>query len=530
MSAASPDSGDRTIADADGRALRPAPVPGEVYEDLPSRIRRNAARRPDAVALIDGDRRISAAELADLMDRIAARLAGLGLGPGNVVASLAGITAEHVALYLGVLSLGAAMAPLSVSAHPDALRRMIGNSAAVQLFADDRAPDMPDVPFADLGQFIAEARRTAPRPPRAVPPEALFDIIYSSGTTGQPKGIEHDARFRDRQMQRFVRFGLGPGSVTLVSTPIYSNTTLATLLPALGGGGTVVLMRKFDERGYLELAERHRVTHAILVPVQIRRLMEHPDFDRFDLSAFQAKLSTSAPLPAPLVREVLARWPGKMINIYGMTEGGVSATLDCGAFPDKLHTVGRPPENAEIRVIDEQGREVPPGEAGEIVGCSPTIMLRYRKAPDATGSAIWTSPEGEDFIRTGDMGRLDEDGFLILMDRRRDMIISGGFNIFASDLELVLAEHPAVSEAAVIGVPSPRWGETPVGCVVLRPHQTVTAPELRDWANARLGKTQRLSEVIVLDALPRSVIGKVLKRDLQERWSKGTLQAPDSDA
>jgi acyl-CoA synthetase (AMP-forming)/AMP-acid ligase II len=369
-------------------------------------------------------------------------------------------------------------------------------------------------PLDGLIAITATAMRAAPR---AMAPGDLFDIIYSSGTTGMPKGIEHDARFRSRQIDRLGRIGCGPGAVSLISTPIYSNTTLVALLPALCLGSSVVLMKKFDEAGWLKLAERHRVTHAMLVPVQIRRLLDHPDFDRTDLSAFEVKLTTSSPLPAATAAETLRRWPGRLVMIYGMTEGGVSAMLDCGAHPDKLHTVGRVVPNAELRIIGEDGRELPPGETGEVVGRSPTVMLGYRNAPDKTAEIVWTSPEGEAFLRSGDMGRIDEDGFLVLLDRRKDMIISGGFNIFAVDLEGVLARHEQVAEAAVVGVPSARWGETPVACVVLRPGATVNAEELRHWANDQLGKNQRLAAVEIMESLPRNAVGKVLKRELRDR-------------
>ncbi|MBD3679137.1 MAG: acyl--CoA ligase [Rhodobacteraceae bacterium] len=503
--------------------LTAATVPDEVFTDLPSRVRSLAQHQPEAVALIDAETRMSSAELALMMDRSATALAQAGVTPGDVVASLAGVSVDHVLLYLGAAALGAAMAPLPTSAHPDALTRMIENSGADLLLADASAPDLPDQAgrLRDLGGFIETVRSADPAPARTLGADGLFDIIYSSGTTGLPKGIEHDAIFRDRQIRRLAGFGLGPGTVTLISTPVYSNTTLAALLPALGLGSTMVLMRKFDERRFLELAQKHRVTHAMLVPVQLRRLLDHPEFDSFDLSSFQVKLATSAPLPAPLMQEILDRWPGRMVNIYGMTEGGVSAILDGGAHPDKLHTVGRPPANAQIRILDDEGRELPVGETGEVVGRSATIMLGYRKAPETTREAVWISPEGEAFIRTGDMGRLDEDGFLTLLDRRKDMIISGGFNIFAVDLENVLSGHPAVAEAAVIGVPSRRWGETPVACVALHSGAAAVAgQEILDWTNAQLGKTQRLSDLAILPELPRNAIGKVLKRELKDRWAE----------
>ncbi|MXN66352.1 AMP-binding protein [Stappia sp. GBMRC 2046] len=505
------------IAEEVALPLEPAPLPGEEYRDLPARIRDHARKRPHAVALIDDKTRLSAAELADMMDRTASALSVRGVGPGDVVATLAGVTADHLLAYLGTVALGAAVAPLPVSAHTDALRRMLDNSAAVLTLVDERAPHIPEA--ASLSGLVAEARSSSPRAPHALSPDGLFDIIYSSGTTGHPKGIEHDTRFRDRQIARLGGLGFGPEAVCLVSTPIYSNTTLAALLPALGQGARIVLQRKFDELAFLELAERHRVTHAMLVPVQIRRLIEHPAFGRFDLSAFKVKLSTSAPLPPALLREVLERWPGRMINIYGMTEGGVSTLLDCGAHPDKLHTVGHPVRGAEIRVIGEDGQALPPGEVGEIVGRSATIMRGYRAAPEATRATTWISPEGWAFIRSGDMGRLDADGFVVLMDRKKDVIISGGFNIYASDLEAVLCSHPAVHEAAVVGVDDPRWGETPVGYVTLK--SAADANDIREWANERLGRTQRLSAVAILDALPRNAIGKVLKRDLRARRQTG---------
>ncbi len=188
--------------------------------------------------------------------------------------------------------------------------------------------------------------------------------------------------------------------------------------------------------------------------------------------------------------------------------------------PDKLHTVGRPAPGHDIRLIDEQGREVAQGEVGEVVGRSPAMMNGYHNQPAMTQQAHWRSPEGELFIRTGDVGRFDEDGFLALLDRRKDMIISGGFNIYPSDLEAVLMQHEAVKDAAVVGVASRRWGETPVAFVVLRPGAEVDAGPLCDWVNQRLGRMQRLAAVEIRESLPRSPIGKVLKRELRQSWTR----------
>jgi acyl-CoA synthetase (AMP-forming)/AMP-acid ligase II len=321
-------------------------------------------------------------------------------------------------------------------------------------------------------------------------------------------------------VQRAAHLGYGPDAVTLVSTPLYSNTTLVSLLPTIALGGTAILMAKFDARRYLELAQKYRVTHTMLVPAQYQRLMAVADFDRFDLSSFRTKRSTSAPFPAALKAEVARRWPGRLIDSYGLTEGGGTCTLDVIAHPGKLHTVGEPLPGHDIRVIDEDGNELPRGATGEVVGHSAGMMTGYYNLPDKTREAEWYDATGKRFIRTGDVGRFDEDGFLVLVDRKKDMIISGGFNIYPSDLEAVVAQHPAVAEVSVVGVESKEWGETPVGFVVLR--NAVDPRGVLEWANARLGKMQRLSALHVIDALPRSAIGKVLKRELRERARRAT--------
>jgi acyl-CoA synthetase (AMP-forming)/AMP-acid ligase II len=187
-------------------------------------------------------------------------------------------------------------------------------------------------------------------------------------------------------------------------------------------------------------------------------------------------------------------------------------------YPDKLHTVGKPAPGSEFRLIDENGREVPAGEAGEIVGRSGSMMTGYHQQPDKTAEAEWYDAAGTRFIRTGDVGRFDSDGFLTLVDRKKDMIISGGFNIYPSDLETVVRGHAQVDDVAVVGIQSKRWGETPVAFVVPRSGATLDAAELLAWANQRLGKMQRLSAVEITAALPRSAIGKVLKRELRDGY------------
>ncbi len=511
------------------------PIDGLLAQDfgtLAELIRVHAADQPNQGALAQGERRVSYAELDRLMDRVAAALQRDGLGPGAAIAICAGTSIEYAAAFLGALRAGVAVAPLAPSATPASLAAMVADCGAGLFFLDaERARELRDVLPAIAAQRIALDGSAAGAPladwlapddaapaPVVIEPSLPFHIIYSSGTTGAPKGIVQSHFMRWQHVQRAARFGYARDAITVVSTPLYSNTTMVCFLPTLAHGGTVVLMEKFDAAGFLALAEKTRATHAMLVPVQYRRIMALPDFGAYDLSGFRMKFATSAPFSAALKADVLARWPGGLIEFFGMTEGGGTCILLAHERPDKLHTVGRPAEGHDVRLIDAAGNEVAPGAAGEIVGRSATMMNGYHNQPALTAQALWHDQAGQAFIRTGDVGRFDFEGFLVLLDRKKDMIISGGFNIYPSDLEDVLRAHESVAEAAVVGVPSQRWGETPVGFVVLKTGPTPNADTLRDWANARLGKTQRLAALEIVPELPRSEIGKVLKRELRERY------------
>jgi len=504
------------------------------FSTLPELIRLHAAERPNHVALIEGDSQLTYAELDALIDRAAAALQRDGVKQNDVVALCGVNTIPFAVTFIAALRVGAAAAPLAPSATAEALAKMIDNCGANIVFADvtgngaaaagltsNRVAGVSldgEPPFVSFEQWLAPVG-ARPQPVQA-DPKSVFNIIYSSGTTGTPKGIIHTNSMRWWQFSRSALTTYRPDTVTIVSTPLYSNTTLVSFLPAIAGGGTTVLMRKFNTVGFLELSQKHRVTHAMLVPVQYRRLMEEPTFDQYDLSSFRMKFCTSAPFAASLKADVLKRWPGGLVEFYGMTEGGGSCMLRAHEFPNKLHTVGQPMEGHDIRIIDEDGNELPRGQVGEIVGSSPFIMPGYNKEPEKTAQTFWYDSTGKRFVRTGDIGRFDEDGFLIIMDRAKDCIISGGFNVYPSDLEAVVVQHPAVAEVAVVGVPSEQWGETPIAVVTLKPGETVEPEALREWANARLGKTQRISAVFITDAFPRNDIGKISKRHLRDQYAK----------
>ncbi|MAM00595.1 MAG: 4-coumarate--CoA ligase [Alteromonadaceae bacterium] len=527
------------IADA-ALPLYAPEIVNEQFEPITTQLQRAAQERPDQIALIEGEggQKLSWQGLMKDVNQLANRLIAAGVAPGDKVAGLAENSIAYVTLYLATLAAGGCMVPLSAMASGETLRLMIDDSDAKLLFVSNRnlalaepirdnlsniprenqlALDFEAAEWQNMAHWIGQNPDDS-APSVEITPDHPFNIIYSSGTTGTPKGILHDHRMRSRQIKRMGTYGLDGDAINLVSTPLYSNTTLVSALPVLAHGGTLVLMAKFNAHRFLELAEQYKVTHAMLVPVQYQRILAEPDFDTFDLSSFKLKLSTSAPLRSGVIAEAMRRWPGNIREVYGLTEGGISTSLDCAAFPDKWDSVGCATEGAEILTIDDEGNPLPTGEIGEIVGRAGAMMRAYYKREQQTAEILWTSPEGNVFYRSGDMGRIDEDGFLYLLDRRKDMIISGGFNIYAEDLERVLLQHESVSDVAVIGIPSDHWGETPLALVVPKQGAEINPETLRAWANERLDKAQRLAAVEFRNELPRSTIGKILKRELRQPY------------
>ncbi len=504
-----------------------APPPFQAIADL---VHQHAKARPGQTALVQGDRRVTWGQLDAVADRVAASLQRDGIQPQQAIAICAANSLEYVAVFLGALRAGVAVAPLAIQSQPAQLAAMVADSGARLLFVDGSVPA-----FATAARRIAMDGATAPSleqwlVPAGTRPKAVkaqpgwaFNIIYSSGTTGTPKGIVQPHAMRWAHVARADNYGYGPDSVTLLATSLCSNTTLVCFFPAIAKGGTVVLPPpKFDARTWLALAEKERATHTMLVPVQYQRIMALAEFDDFNLSSFVMKFCTSAPFHAALKADILQRWPGGLVEFYGMTEGGGTCILEAHNFPDKLHTVGKPGEGHDMRVLDDDGSELPAGSVGEVVGRSPAAMMTaYHNQPGKTRDAEWYDAQGNRYIRTGDVGRFDAQGFLTLMDRRKDMVISGGFNIYPSDLEAVLRQHPGVADAAVIGVPSEEWGESPAAYVVAKAGAADSPESIRQWASAQLGKTQRLASVRFINELPRSEIGKVLKRELRERWASG---------
>ena len=484
--------------------------------------------KPNARALADSSSELTWREVAQATARIAAVLQRDGLQRGQAVAILGTSNIPYALVYLAVVRAGGCAAPLTTSATPAQLAAMFTDSGAMHLFVDAaKLADLEGVALGDvkivmlenavddhpaLADWMAEeGARFDASPPAATDP---FNIIYSSGTTGTPKGIIHSHGMRWHQMAGGFKSIYNRDTRSLVSTPLYSNTTLAVFLPTICHGGFARIMEKFDALAYLDHAQTDQTTHTMLVPVQYARLMTHAEFDHYDLSSFIVKFCTSAPFAAELKADVLQRWPGGLVEIYGMTEGGVVCMLQAHHHPNKLHTVGQPVTGHELIVLDEDDNRLPAGSKGVLTGRSPTMMSGYKNQPEKTREMEWRDADGNIWLKTGDIGIVDADGFVSIVGRAKDMIISGGFNIYPKDLEELLEAQPEVTEAAVVGMPSETWGETPVGFVRLT--DAAASPDsILARVNGQLGKTQRISVLYTIDEMPRSHIGKLLKTDLR---------------
>lgn len=492
----------------------------------------------DRVGVHEGDRHWTYGEMGRRVDRLSWALRALGVRPGDRVAWLGGNTHELLEAYYAVPATGALLVPLNIRLAAAELRAIIADCRPAVLI---RHPDQPD-PGAPVGTVILGAEleelladqpdEPYPRPP--VDERAPAEIFYTSGSTGRPRGavLTHRGLYL-HAVHNALTMGLTGEDVIVHTIPLFHVNGWGTphFLTALGG--VHVMLPRFDPAEVVRLIDRHGVTRLFVVPTMLRAILDAASDGRADLSSVRQVSVGGAPAPPTLLAEAEARFGCPVICGYGMTEASptVTRSLDPpGAAPDpeRRATTGIPILGVDARVLDDTDREVPADgrTVGEICVRSNHVMAGYWNDPVATAEALRGG-----WLRTGDLAVVRPDGYLRIVDRRKDVIVSGGENISSVEIEHVLTAHPAVKDAAVIGVPHPRWGERPVAYVTL---QTPPSPEgaggpqaadpdlpgkLREWCRGRLAGFKVPDTVIILDALPTGGTGKVSKPALRERWA-----------
>lgn len=504
---------------------RVMPCYAERPASLLSRIRSVTTARPDAMAVVDGDVRLTYAQLEREAGSLAALLAARGVGAGDRVAVMLENGADAVRAVLAVLHLGAVLVAVSTRSRGPELDYICTDCTPSALIFEPKFAEIvataPAAPAMQIDVVQAEWRAAISEPQSAPEPamideEALFAILYTSGTTGRPKGamLTHLGAIHSCLHWRDA-FALGAEERSLLCVPwAHVSGLCGVLMPMLYLGGTLVMLAEFKRRGALELLERERITHALMVPAMYGLCLLEPDLADFDLSAWRIAAYGGAPMPEPTIARFAAAFPQlAMCNAYGATETTSPTTImPPGEGTARADSIGRVVRCGDIRVMDEAGREVPPGEDGELWIAGPMVIPGYWRNPEATAASFTGG-----YWKSGDIGSVDAEGYVRIADRKKDMIIRGGFKIYPAEVESVIAGLHGVTEAAVVGRPDPMLGEAVIAFVTTE-GSPLTSDAIRAWCAERLSDYKVPAHVIIDTApLPRNANGKVQKGELRQR-------------
>jgi long-chain acyl-CoA synthetase len=471
---------------------------------------------PERTALALNGARSTFRKLHERVARIATSLSRHGFKVGDRLAILLPNEPEYIELVYACAWLGVIVVPLNTRLSPVEIDHVLSDANPRGLIRHSSLP----VPTVQVSWQLVLDQNPLDVQSDSVPdpiydPHAILALIYTSGTTGQPKGVEiRHANILENVYHTNFWFPLEEGAVHLHAAPIFHIADFPFMFAAPAFGACQVTVSKFNPQTFCETVQGERVTHTVLVPTMINMLTQFPDPKNYDLTSLKHLGYGGSPMAPELVHRTRQVLPNvKLVQVYGLSEAGfLTGLLDHEHTEDKLTSCGRPCLGIDVRVVDQSGKEVETGQTGELVARGANIMRSYWNKPEETKSAFRNG-----FFRTGDIGYQDAAGYFYILDRLKDMIVTGGENVYSGEVEAVIYEHPAVREAAVFGIPDPKWGELVMACVVLKPGKTLSADELiafcrRSLANYKIPRRIEFSET----ELPKSGSGKILKKILRE--------------
>jgi len=491
--------------------------------NLAASLARNAADNPDRVAIHLGDQTTSYGELDDQSARVAGLLAARGIAPGTPIGIMLPNVPEFASVYYGILRTGAVVVPMNPLLKAREIAYYLGDSGAPVIFAwHVTAPEVEigakeagaEAILVDPATFPDILATASPAP--QVVDRAAYDtavVLYTSGTTGHPKGAEltHANLINNVEVSAADLFQLGPDDLIFGGLPLFhAFGQTCTLNAAIMTGASLTVLPRFDAAKALGILADQRVTIFAGVPTMFSALLHVPDRSDYDVSALRLCISGGAAMPVEVLRQFEDAFDCIVLEGYGLSETSPVASFNHPGRERKPGSIGTPIRGVEMRVVDASGAEVPQGEVGEIAIRGHNIMKGYLNRPDATAEAV--SADG--WFRTGDIGRVDEDGYYYIVDRKKDLIIRGGYNIYPREIEEVLYENPEVAEAAVVGIPHPELGEEVGAAVALKPGATVTPDELRSYVKSQVAAYKYPRRVWIVDALPKGPTGKILKKEI----------------
>jgi long-chain acyl-CoA synthetase len=490
--------------------------------NLASNLVQTARARTDSVAIRDGAADTTYGELDLQSSRVAGMLAARGIQPGDPIGLMLPNVAEFASIYYGVLRAGGVVVPMNPLLKAREVAYYLGDSGARFVFAwhGFAAEAGSGAERADSEAIVVDPATFAELAAAAKPDDRVIDtgaddlavILYTSGTTGSPKGAEltHANLMRNADVLCTDLLRLSPDDVIFGGLPLFhAFGQTCALNAAVASGASVTLLPRFTPTDALRILAEHRVTVFEGVPTMYVALLGHPERAACDASALRVCVSGGAALPVEVLRGFEEAFGCQVLEGYGLSETSPVASFNHPDRERKPGSIGTPIRGVEMRVVDSEGGEVPQGEIGEIVIRGHNVMRGYWRKPEETAKAI---PDG--WFRTGDLGRIDKDGYFEIVDRKKDMIIRGGYNVYPREIEEVLYEHPAVAEAAVIGLAHPALGEEVAAAVVVKPGAGITAEQLRDHVKAQVAAYKYPRLVWLVDALPKGPTGKIVKREI----------------